>query len=569
MPKSIRTECISAFRGSGFGVPWVFGCLGIWVFLTAPALARQPTQKPLPSLVRKTDALIEDHFGGGLTSDWGWAIQYDKHRRGEIAGGIRSGRFGVLSGGRLYTTWRAISPLTDVAYSECTATVYDHHVSNVHFKFKISKPYVTFLLSGGNAPGVACVNLLVDDKVVRTATGRNDDILEWVAFDVTNYVGRTARLQVLDTSTAAFDYITIDCVCQSPDTKGAVRVIAEPPAAVKTVSHVETVAGKRTGPAAIKDGRLMINGQPVDLKELLSWNTGATSADATGRRVELVNGDAIAGNVSGLQDGKLILDSATLGETNLPLSAVAQVLFTSGPSIDAEPGVLIHSNGNKIPGELTWIRDDNISIKCALGQLPLPRGRVRAFVFGEKKPVAAEATVVFADGSSLSGTLTLVGDGLVLTHAALGAVEVAMADVVRVTRRVAGVTPLASLRADVRERVGPVPPPLPLRADDERGAILRMFPRTVVRYALPKAAAPRRLRGVLAPVPNARPPVKAHVRVGNAVKTYTVKPDSDGVPFEVDLGSATSFELVADATSTVSYPCGVEWRNAIIVGAAK
>jgi len=183
--------------------------------------------------------------------------------------------------------------------------------------------------------------------------------------------------------------------------------------------------------------------------------------------------------------------------------------------------------------------------------------------------VAAEATVVFADGSSLSGTLTLVGDGLVLTHAALGAVEVAMADVVRVTRRVAGVTPLASLRADVRERVGPVPPPLPLRADDERGAILRMFPRTVVRYALPKAAAPRRLRGVLAPVPNARPPVKAHVRVGNAVKTYTVKPDSDGVPFEVDLGSATSFELVADATSTVSYPCGVEWRNAIIVGAAK
>ena len=200
--------------------------------------------------------------------------------------------------------------------------------------------------------------------------------------------------------------------------------------------------------------------------------------------------------------------------------------------------------------------------------LPLPRGRVRAFVFGEKKPVATGDTVVLVDGSSLSGALTLVGDGMVLTHAVLGAVTFAITDVARVTRRVAGVTPLASLRADVLERVGPVPPPVPLRVDDERGTILRMFPRTVVRYALPKAAAPRRLRGVLAPVPNARPPMQVHVRLGDAVKTYTVQPGSGGAAVDLDLGTATSFELVADATSGVSYPCGIEWRNAIIVEGA-
>ncbi|MBT3295670.1 MAG: hypothetical protein HN919_03050 [Verrucomicrobia bacterium] len=557
-----------------------------------PVFARGPSPKPLPSLVRKTDIMIwdEQYLGRSGQPPRGWTVPTDYgYVSGghwswpqEISGGTRHGRFGVLSGGRLYTTWRAGAPLTDAEYVEGNTTFYEHHVSNLLTPpFEIKKPYVTFLLSGGNAPGEACVNLLLDPvastngfnaacaKVVRSATGRNDDMLEWVAFTVTNYVGRMARIQVLDTSTAGFGYVTVDCVCQSPDTKGAVRVIAAPPAAVKTVSHVETAAGKRMGPAVIKKGRLLVGGQPVNLQGLLSWNTGATSGGATGRRVELVNGDAVVGNVSGLKDGKLILDSAMLGETNLPLSIVAQVLFAPGPSVAAKPGTLIHANGNKIPGELSWIRKDNISIKCTLGQLPLPRGRVLAFVFGEKKPVAAAATVVLVDGSSLSGTLTLAGDGLVLKHAALGALEFAIADVARVTRRVAGVTPLAGLRSAVRERVGAVRPPLPLRVDDERGTVLRMFPRTAVRYGLSKSAAPRRLRGVLAPVTNSRATMTAHVRTGATNRTYTVQPGGDGVAVDVDLGTATSFELIADASSPLSYPCGIEWRNAIIVGGAK
>ncbi len=50
----------------------------------------------------------------------------------------------------------------------------------------------------------------------------------------TNANQQKAQIQVLDTTTAAFGYITVDCVCQSPDSKGAVRVIAGPPSIAKT-----------------------------------------------------------------------------------------------------------------------------------------------------------------------------------------------------------------------------------------------------------------------------------------------------------------------------------------------
>jgi hypothetical protein len=540
--------------------------------------------------VRKTDILIfDDAIPRGWTAPSGWALAYrsDKHFKGEIPPDIRSGRFGVLSGGRLCTTWRALAPLADEAYLEGNTTIYEHHVSNVLTSpFEIKLPYLTFLLSGGNAPGVACVNLLVDPassssnafnaaraEVVRSATGRNDDMLEWVAFNVTDYVGRYARIQVLDTGTAAFDYITIDCVCQSPDTKGAVRVIATPP--TKAVSNVETVAGKRRGPAVINKGRLLVGGQPVNLQDILSWDTGAEPGDATGRRVELVNGDSLSGTAAGLEEGTLILDHAIWGKTNLPLSSVAQALFAPGPSVDAEPGTLIHANGNKIPGELSWIREDNISLKCALGQLPLPRGRVRAFVFAAGKPAAAAAaaaaarTVTLTDGTRLSGKLALEEDQMVLIHTLLGPMKLALSDIERVTQHQSGALRLVDLNGKVSEGVGLIAPPAPQRLKDGSGDRLRIFPRTVVRYDLPKVTSPRHFRGVLAPVPNARQPMQAHVRVGKAVKTYTVQPGGDGVAVDLDLGTATAFELVADATSPLSYPCGIEWRNAIIVGGAK
>jgi levanase len=42
------------------------------------------------------------------------------------------------------------------------------------------------------------VSLVVDGEVVRTATGRNSETLDWVSWDVAEYAGREASVRIVD-----------------------------------------------------------------------------------------------------------------------------------------------------------------------------------------------------------------------------------------------------------------------------------------------------------------------------------------------------------------------------------
>ena len=484
--------------------------------------------------------------------------------------GIGNRRFGLLAGGQLYTTWRAIVPLTEEIYAEGKTTIYDNHRSELLTPpFEVKLDYITFLLSGGRMPGEACINLLVDGKVMRTVTGENNDLLNWVAFDVKDLRGKEARIQVLDTSIATFGYITIDCVCQSPDPKGATRIIATPPTATNHAGgRVETVAGMLDGIPEIAGGELKVGGQTVGLDKLLRWETGIAAAEAiAANRLELVNGDLLVAEVLGLEKEELLIKHAGFKERRIPVSAISQALFQPIPPVKAKPGTLIHSNGNEIPGELLWIRDDNISIKCSLGVIPLPKARVRAFVFSERKPAQADAdAVLLADGSTLSGKVSLVGEKIQLAHDSLGKLEISVGDVSRITRRPGGVTPFANLEGELIERVGPITPPVPVKVKGDAGDALRMFPRTAMRYKLPKAKGDLRFRAKIAPIVNSRTPMTALVRAGGMKKSFMIPPDGGGLEVDMDLGKATEVEIIADSSGVLSYPCGIELRNAFIMG---
>ena len=76
--------------------------------------------------------------------------------------------------------------------------------------FVLTKPYLNFLIGGGNLPGQECMNLLISNSVVETATGGNSETLTPQQWNVNAYLGQTATLQIVDSATGGWGHINAD-----------------------------------------------------------------------------------------------------------------------------------------------------------------------------------------------------------------------------------------------------------------------------------------------------------------------------------------------------------------------
>ena len=71
-------------------------------------------------------------------------------------------------------------------------------------EFIISKKYINFLIGGGYYPGNECVNLVIDGETGRSQTGRSENAhVEWTGWDVTEFIGRKARIEIVDNMEAS------------------------------------------------------------------------------------------------------------------------------------------------------------------------------------------------------------------------------------------------------------------------------------------------------------------------------------------------------------------------------
>ncbi|NQT54146.1 PD40 domain-containing protein, partial [bacterium] len=84
---------------------------------------------------------------------------------------------------------------------------------------KVERKHINFLIGGGGYKGGTCMHLLVDGKVVRTATGRDNELLTWCTWDTAKLAGKTAVLQVVDRHTGGWGHINVDHVVQSDTAK--------------------------------------------------------------------------------------------------------------------------------------------------------------------------------------------------------------------------------------------------------------------------------------------------------------------------------------------------------------
>src|SRR3954447_25667541 len=82
-------------------------------------------------------------------------------------------------------------------------------------EFTVNRKYLTFLIGGGGFEDKTCINLLVDGKPVRTATGPNtkpggSEALGPHAWDVAAFDGKAAHLEIVDAATGGWGHINVD-----------------------------------------------------------------------------------------------------------------------------------------------------------------------------------------------------------------------------------------------------------------------------------------------------------------------------------------------------------------------
>lgn len=115
--------------------------------------------------------------------------------------------------------------------------------------FVIDHAYISFLIGGGGWKEKTCMNLLVDGKIVRSATGPNvvpggSEELDSDVWDVKELMGKQAQIQIVDAATGGWGHINVDqiALCDAP-----------PPAPLKNVMR-EVTADKRWMLLPVKNG---------------------------------------------------------------------------------------------------------------------------------------------------------------------------------------------------------------------------------------------------------------------------------------------------------------------------
>lgn len=181
--------------------------------------------------------------------------------------------------------------------------------------FMIERQYITFLIGGGKNPSKTCINLLIDGKVVRTSTGPNDkpggsETLSLDSWHVSDLLGKTAQIQIVDEATGGWGHINIDHI---------VLTDRKPPGLLTNVER-EMPLEHRYVQLPIKRGAkkrqvtILIDGQPVVQNEVEfaddkpDWWAPLELAGRTGKRLT-VRVDKLSEDSKALQN---IVTSNTL-----------------------------------------------------------------------------------------------------------------------------------------------------------------------------------------------------------------------------------------------------------------
>jgi fructan beta-fructosidase len=75
--------------------------------------------------------------------------------------------------------------------------------------FTIARDYISFRIGGGDYEHDTCLNLPVDGRVVKSATGWRSDRLAPASWEVRRFRGRDAQIQIVDAATGDWGHINV------------------------------------------------------------------------------------------------------------------------------------------------------------------------------------------------------------------------------------------------------------------------------------------------------------------------------------------------------------------------
>ena len=440
--------------------------------------------------------------------------------------------------------------------------------------FKVERNFIMFMISGGRNSGRTCINLIIDDKVVRSATGNNSNLLQKVAFGVTAFKGKEARIQVIDQETGPWGHICIDDLIQTDNSSGS------PLTNDITIPKADTIwtqTGRQSGELHWKNAKLLLNRNPVDTDEIksISRKTRAIKNDYP-HAVHFRNGEIWQIEILTLTNDKLALRGDPFGERTVDLSSVVSLEFSSKPERlgTSRPGVLYRISGRPLPGKLTWIKKDDIAIDCALGIIPLPRtGLIEYRIPGSsiQRDQGPMDEIGLVDGSILRGKVGLEDEKIILEHPVLETVGIPwekLRYLIRSDKRTRWLNDFQDRKVDTSGPLGKHPGVEHLdfrKADKPSLSAVRVFPQTVLRYKLPTKGQSdsRVLRTSLSPVPGSLGDATITLSLGNKEfykKELSAEDETENI--SIPLPSGNDLVVSVDFGKRLSYPCGIDMHDA-------
>jgi uncharacterized protein (DUF608 family) len=142
----------------------------------------------------------------------GWTVEGTAFGKGPVVAGqmpVYQGNVGV-HGKRLVSSH-------NTRQDENLAAADAHTGTMTSRAFKIERRFIHALVGGGRPAHGVSFELMVDDKVVATLNGTNDNVMTHQTFNVREYEGRDARLRIVDKGGQSWGNIEVDHIVFSDD----------------------------------------------------------------------------------------------------------------------------------------------------------------------------------------------------------------------------------------------------------------------------------------------------------------------------------------------------------------